>query len=426
LTVRRSTLVLRARVVLPVRLPPITDGAVVVSGGRVVRVGAWADLRPGRAGRTLDLGEVALLPGLVNAHCHLDYTHMAGLFPPPKSFCDWIKCITTEKAQWQASDYLKSWLAGAAMLVRNGTTTVGDVEVVPQLLARLWRGTPLRVFSFLEMTGIRSRRNPAAILDEALAHIRRLRSDRCEAHLSPHAPYSTVPRLLRLSGQAAREHRLRLTTHLAESGTEFEMFTHGRGEMFDWLQRSERDMRDCGRGSPIQHAARVRLLGRHLLAIHVNYLAPGDAELLAKRGVSVVHCPRSHAYFRHHEFPRRKLAKAGVNVCLGTDSLASVRCRAGQAVELSLFDELRTFAAAHSGVRPPALLEMVTCNGARALGLAGRAGEISAGACADLIAVPCHGELRNAAETVIHHRGPVTASMIAGKWVFPRTSRGRP
>lgn len=91
-----------------------------------MRVGAWADLRPGRAGRTLDLGEVALLPGLMNAHCHLDYTHMAGLFPPPaKSFCDWIKCITTEKAQWQASDYLKSWLAGAAMLVRNGTTTVG-------------------------------------------------------------------------------------------------------------------------------------------------------------------------------------------------------------------------------------------------------------------------------------------------------------
>jgi cytosine/adenosine deaminase-related metal-dependent hydrolase len=374
----------------------------------------------------VDLGEVVLLPGLVNAHCHLNYTDMAGLFPPPRSFCDWIKCITTEKATWEEADYVKSWLAGAGMLLRNGTTTVGDVEVMPQLLPRLWRKTPLRVFSFLEMTGIRSRRDPAAILEESLASIRQLPAGRCAAHLSPHAPYSTVPQLLRLSAQAARKHRLRLTTHLAESATEFEMFARGRGEMFDWLGRSGRDLSDCGKGSPIQHAGRATLLGRNLLAVHVNYLGPGDADLLARRGVSVVHCPRSHAYFRHDEFPRRKLAKAGVNVCLGTDSLASVRCRPGQPVELSLFDELRAFSTAHPGVRPRALLEMVTRNGARALGLSGKAGEIRPGAFADLIAVPFSGELRDAAAAVVQHTGPVSASLIAGQWVLPRAARARP
>lgn len=397
----------------------MADGAVLVSGGRLADVGPWRQLRKTAPPSVLDLGDVALLPGLVNAHCHLDYTDMAGQIPPPRSFCDWIKCITTEKAQWDEADYLKSWQAGAAMLLRSGTTTVGDVEVMPQLLPRLWAATPLRVCSFLEMTGIRSRRSPAELVAESLATLARLPVGRCWGGLSPHAPYSTLPELLRLSARAARQQRLPLTTHLAESEAEFEMFRHGRGEMFDWLQRSQRDMRDCDGVSPIQHAARATLLSRRLLAIHVNYLAPGDADLLARRGASVVHCPRSHAYFGHAEFPRRQLAKAGVNVCLGTDSLASVRCRAGHTVELSLFDELRAFATAHPGVRPSALLEMVTVNGARALGQRGLAGEIIKGAFADLITVPFTGETREAAAAVVHHRGPVPASMIAGEWVWP-------
>jgi cytosine/adenosine deaminase-related metal-dependent hydrolase len=426
LTVRRAPLALRARVVLPIRRPPIADGAVLVSGGRIADVGPWSRLREEAGRGVLDLGDVALLPGLVNAHCHLDYTRMAGLFPPPRSFCDWIKCITTEKAQWTEEDYAESWRHGAAMLLRHGTTAVGDVEVMPQLLPSLWASTPLRVYSFLEMTGIRSRRDPVTILEEALDAITRLPAGRSEAHLSPHAPYSTVPQLLRFSARAARAHRLRITTHLAESATEFEMFQHARGEMFEWLQRSQRDMSDCGGVSPVQHATRAGLLGRNLLAIHVNYLAPGDGDLLARRGVSVVHCPRSHAYFRHDEFPRRQLAKAGVNVCLGTDSLASVRCRPGQHVELSLFDELRAFATAHPGVRPEARLEMVTVNGARALGLRGQAGELVKGAWADLIAVPFAGQTRAATEAVVEHRGPVGASMIQGDWALPPAVELRP
>ena len=102
-------LLLRARVVLPIRRPPIADGAVVVSDQRIAAVGPWRSLRPRFAGEVHDLGDVILLPGLINAHCHLDYTHMAGMFPPQKSFCDWIKLITTEKAHWTFSDYAEAW-----------------------------------------------------------------------------------------------------------------------------------------------------------------------------------------------------------------------------------------------------------------------------------------------------------------------------
>ena len=272
LTAANPQLILRARVVFPVSRPPIEDGALVISGTRIAAVGPWRQLRREFTGPLRDLGEIVLLPGLINAHCHLDYTHMAGLFPPQKSFCDWIKLITTEKAHWIFSDYADSWIAGAKMLLQSGTTTVADIEAVPELLPDVWNATPLRVFSFLEMTGIRSRRDPAAILAEAVAIMDAQPPHRGDTGLSPHAPYSTSPRLLETTAALARKRKLRLVTHIAESATEFEMFTEGRGEMFDWLRRNRRDMSDCDGRSPVQHLARCNALGSHLLAVHVNHL----------------------------------------------------------------------------------------------------------------------------------------------------------
>ena len=185
-------LILRARVVLPVCRPPIDHGAVCISGNHIISVGRWRDLSPPARAQVVDLGETILLPGFINAHCHLDYTDMAGQFRPPKSFTDWIKLITTSKAGWSYADYAQSWLRGAQMLLRTGTTTVADIEAVPELLPEVWNATPLRVFSFLEMTGIKSRRQPRAIVQEAVDKITSLPAARGRIGLSPHAPYSTV------------------------------------------------------------------------------------------------------------------------------------------------------------------------------------------------------------------------------------------
>ncbi|MSU59842.1 MAG: hypothetical protein EXS35_17030 [Pedosphaera sp.] len=413
-----SLLILRGRAVLPVGRPPIENAAVVVRGERIVAVGRWRSLSAHYSGEVSDLGDVVILPGLVNAHCHLDYTHMAGLFPPRKSFCDWIKLITTEKAHWTFSDYADSWIDGAKMLLRTGTTTVADIESVPELLPDVWDATPLRVLSLLEMTGVRSRRDPRAILGEAVQTLNSLPAHRCAAGLSPHAPYSTPPKLQTFAAALARRRNLRVATHVAESGAEFEMFTQGRGEMFDWLRRNQRDMRDCDGRSPVQHLARCRALGRHLLAIHANHLAPGDAARLARKKVSVVHCPRSHDYFRHREFPLRTLTNAGVNVCLGTDSLATVRKHPKRDLELNLFLELRAFAARHPAVSPKQIIRLATINGALALGLQGKIGELKRNACADLIALPCREKVADICDAVVHHSGDVTASMIGGEWAI--------
>jgi cytosine/adenosine deaminase-related metal-dependent hydrolase len=411
--------ILRARTVLPVSQPPIENGVVVVSGNKVRAVGPWTDFQSHSDDKVLDLGDVILLPGLVNAHCHLDYTDMAGELPPPTTFTDWIPLITAAKTAWSYAEYAHSWLHGAHMLVKTGTTTVADIESMPDLLPEVWDATPLRVFSFLEMTGIRAKRKPRDILNEAVEKIDSLAHARCSSSLSPHAPYSTLPELLRLTAGLARKKKWRVTTHIAESAEEFEMFAHARGKMFDWMKRNERDHSDCGHGSPVKHFARNKMLGENLIAAHVNMLAHGDARLLGRHGVHVVHCPRSHAYFRHPPFLRERLDNAGVNLCLGTDSLATTRKIGKQKPELNMFEEMRLLAATDKSISPPEILRMATVNGARALGLAGQAGELSENASADLIAVPSGKNSGDIYETVLAHAGNVSASMIDGRWAIP-------
>ena len=412
-------MILRAKIILPVTAPPIEDGAVFIDGNKIRAIAPWKDLRPHLREKVFDLGEVILLPGLVNAHCHLDYTDMAGELTPPKTFIDWIGAITAAKSGWSYSDYARSWLRGAHQLLKTGTTTVADIECMPDLLPEVWDATPLRVFSFLEMTGIKSKRAPKNILRGSVETMDLLKHPRHRAALSPHAPYSTLPELLRLTARTAQKRKWRVSIHVAESTQEFEMFAHATGEMHAWLKRNERDSSDCGLGSPVAHLARNKLLGENVLAIHVNCLARGDATLLAKNKTHVVHCPRSHDYFNHPKFERERLANAGVNLCLGTDSLATVRKTGKQKPELDLFAEMRALADSDKKLSPEEILNMVTVNGARALGLAKKIGELLPNASADLIAIPFSGKPAKIYETVLVHSGNVNASMIEGRWAIP-------
>jgi len=387
---------------------------VLISGNRIRKVGRWETLHkefPRAA--VQDLGDVAVLPGLVNAHCHLEYTDLAGEFLPPRHFSDWLKLIVTAKGVRTDEHFAAAWQRGATQLLDTGTTTVADIVALQSIQPQ---PTPLRVISFIEMTGVRSRQSPREIVAAASLRIKSLRAKGRLAGFSPHAPYSTTPELLRRTAAAARSHRWRVTTHVAESAEELEMFRHASGRMLEWL-KPQRDCSDCGHGTPIQHLARCGLLGPNLLAIHANCLLPADIALLARNGCSVVHCPRSHTFFSHPRFPFQPLAAAHVNVCLGTDSLASIEGRGKNPPQLNLFTELRAFARKNPGTPARTILQLATINGAQALGLGGKVGELSPGAFADLIAVPCREKLADVAEAVLHHRGPVWASMINGVWV---------
>src|SRR6266850_4867428 len=409
-------MILRSRAVLPISSPPIPDGAVKVNGQQISWVGRWSDLSAADRVDVTDLGETVLLPGLVNAHCHLDYTAMGGKLRPPRRFSEWIQTLVSLKATWTEQDFATSWLSGAEMLLRTGTTTVCDVEAIPALIPSMWHQTPLRVISFRELIALKDNVETAALIQKAVDEWLAL-----DAHtrvgLSPHSPYTTTVGLLQQAARIAKEQRWPLTTHVAESEEEFEMFMYRNGPLYDWL-KGQRDMSDCGHGSPVAYLEKTGYLKSNLIAAHVNHLWRDDAATLARRQVHVVHCPRSHDYFRHLRFPRADLESANVNICLGTDSLASVRKIAGKPFELNLFAEMQMFAAEYPEVPPGTILKMATINGARALGRKGQFGELASKACADVIVLPFEGNLAHVCESVLHHTGDVIASMIGGQWVL--------
>ncbi len=418
---------LRARVVLPLSGPAIENGLVRIGGGSIVEVVEIPKRCIFSREKAEDLGDVLLFPGLINPHCHLDYTLMAGHLPRPSSFPDWIKGMLALKAGWGYSDYAASWLAGARMLCNGGVSLVADTEAVPELLPDVWSATPLRVLSLLEMTGIRARQAPEEVLARALDQIDSLPSHRDRFGLSPHAPYSAAPELLRMASQEAAARNLPLSIHVAESHEEWEMFRYRRGPMFDWLARNHRDMSDCGGGTPVQALARQRVLGPQLLAIHANYLDEQDVRLLAESNTSVVHCPRSHAYFGHERFAAEALRAAGVNICLGTDSLVTVAWDSPlPPPRLDLLEEMREFRLRHPSFSPRDVLEMATLHPARALGYEGRGGQLIPDAWADMVAIPFSGPPSNAEEAIVSHRGPVSRMMIGGRWMDIRLGESQP
>src|SRR5262249_6794117 len=150
----------------------------------------------------------------------------------------------------------------------------------------------------------------------------------------------------------------------------------------------------------------------------VKQLAQPDCGLLRPLGVTACHHPRSHAHFPHIQYPWEELQKAGVNLCLGTDSLATVRIERDQPLELDLFAEMREFLRRAPAFSPETLLRLVTVHPARALGREGELGELTPGATADAIAIPFAGPARTAFEAILRHQGPVHASLIGGAWAI--------
>ncbi|MGV3772978.1 MAG: amidohydrolase family protein [Verrucomicrobiales bacterium] len=387
-------MIIRARCVMPVSSPPIDNGAFKIKDGKTVMIGRYDEVRRIASGDVIDLQEVAVCPGLVNAHCHLDYTDMAGLLLRPRQFPDWIKAILNLKAHWSFTEYAKSWLNGAQMLLRSGTTTVADIEAAPELIPEVWDSTPLRVLSFFEMTGVKSNRAPADILNEAMAHQEKFAADdqKHQFALSPHAPYSTTGELLKAAAAIASEKNLLMSIHAAESESEFEMFKSGAGPFFDWL-KSQRNMSDCGLGSPIEHLHRHGVLGPNTLVIHANYLTEGDVQTLARTRSSVVHCPRSHQYFGHRPFPWQALKTAGVNIALGTDSLATVLMKGKVSPSLDLKEEMLLFHQTN-GASPEETFKMATMHGAKALKKEGQIGELKLGSFADFFSFCYSGQIQ--------------------------------
>ncbi len=401
-------MIYRARTVVTMDGAPIENGAVAVDGDRITDVGHDHEVQARRTGPVTDLGEAVLLPGLINAHCHLDFTALCGAIPPQRSFADWILQINGLRRDLSDEDYLISIASGFVEARLWGTTTIANVESMPALLSRM-SPPPLRTFWFAELIDVRPRLSPAEMVEDALTRFRGKEIWRGGFGLSPHAPYTVSPELTRLAREAAERNGTLLTMHIAESMEEMEMFREGRGRLFDLLQSLGRPMDDCREGkTPLAVMLDRETIDERWIVVHLNELTEEDfARLEHGPRFHIAHCPRSSRYFRHTPFDLCRLAELGFNVSLGTDSLASN-------ASLSLFSEMQTVRDAHPWLAPERILEMVTTNPARALHQGDVLGKIRAGFQADLIALPIENPRSSLFEKVIGWDNPVPWMMVAG------------
>jgi cytosine/adenosine deaminase-related metal-dependent hydrolase len=368
-------MIIRARTVVPMEGSPIENGAVAVDGDRIAAVGRFGEIRSAQRGEVTDLGESILLPGLINAHCHLDYTALRGRITPKESFAGWIRAINGEKAKMTEQDYLDSIRAGFSEAVAFGTTTMANLTAFPRLTGAITE--PIRTWWFGELIDVRNPDGADAIVEEAIEGLKRAK----HWGLAPHAPFTASERMYARCEEIARRDGIPLSTHLAESRDEMQMFRDQSGPAFDFLREMGRPMEDCGKETPLSLFLRKRSKPERWIVAHLNELDAGDFDLLGNADkFPIVHCPRSHAFFGHEPFALDRLRALGFNICLGTDSLASNS-------DLSLFSEMREIVRKHT-LTPRDALEMATINGARALGQRDLLGVIRPGAAADLIALP--------------------------------------
>ncbi len=402
-------MILRARNVVTMTGAPIENGAIAISDNRITDVGSFAEIKARNAGEIVDLGEQALLPGLINAHCHLDYTCLRGKIAPQESFTAWIQEINSAKAKLSEGDYLESIKEGFAEAQKFGTTTLVNLEAFPELIERI-KSAPLRTWWCAELIDIRLPGKAREIVDRAMQQLRHMVDRKNGFGLAPHAPFTASDDLYQLCDETARGKDILLTTHLAESREETEMFRDAAGSLFDFMKEFGRPIDDCGHKTPLEFLSEQVELDERWIVAHANELSFADLERWKSHQTKfhIVHCPRSHRYFKHAPFPLQKLRSIGFNICLGTDSLASNS-------SLSLFAEMRALREMAPTLSHVEVIEMVTLHAARALRLRDQLGQIAVGFFADLIAIPNAESADGIFEEIVACEDPVSWMMVDGK-----------
>jgi len=360
----------------------------------------------------IDLGDVVLLPGLINAHTHLEFSDLREpLGQPGTPLPDWIRAVLAERKRANR-DAPRAIEMGLQESLQHGVTTVGEIAT---LSAASYLDTSPRpqLMAFHEAIGFSALRT-----DSVLADVRRRLESAVEYDdgsltmgLSPHAPYTVHPQLLVRLVELAGAKRLPIAMHLAESPQELQLLDGGDGPFRVLLE--ERSMWD-----PSAIAAGARVLGYlqelskapRALVIHGNYLSAEEIEFLAQRrdSLSVVYCPRTHKFFQHRPYPLQTLLSAGVRVALGTDSRASNP-------DLSLLGEMRQVANVHRDVAPQEIVRMATLAGAEALGLEAVVGSLTPGKRADFTTLRCDAAGSDPYEPIFVDHQPPVQTWLGGR-----------
>jgi 5-methylthioadenosine/S-adenosylhomocysteine deaminase len=404
---------LAARWVLPVAAPPIECGAVLLgSDGRIEAVGPDASVPRPVGVPDEAFPDAILIPGLVNAHTHLELTGFDFGAPPEPDFRTWIGRVRRIKETRRPDEFAAAARVGLVESWAGGVTTIGDTGD---------SGSVIRALSELGGSGVVYQEvfgpHPSQAaesltgLQRRVDELGRWQAGRVRIGVSPHAPYTVSGPLFAAVAAWAGAESLPLAVHLAESPAESELLLHGAGPFAEvWRERGI--PLPAGRGcSPVEWLERHGVLGERTLCIHVVQAHPADVARLARRAAAVAHCPLSNAAHRHGAAPLADFLAHGISVGVGTDSVLSVGT-------LDLLAEART-ARRLAALDADAALALATLGGARALRLEGEVGSLEPGKWGDCAVILPQSPVGGPAEQVLDsRRADVVATFLGGRDVY--------
>ncbi len=393
----------QARWIFPVDAQPIENGIIEIQHGLIVAVHATP------TPHAEDLGNVALIPGFINAHTHLEFSDLAKPVEPSRPFSEWIRAVVEQRRNRTRSSAVA---LGVRESCRCGTTTLGEIATSDWPPGE-FPARGLRTVLFRELLGLL----PEQINEQltiARAHLERnVTESNLIRGLSPHAPYSVHPELFLRLVDLANEFQASLSVHLAETEAELELLSQGKGELVEMLSDFgvwQQNIISPGT-RPLDYLQSLEKLD-HVLIVHGNYLSVEEMDFLSEQpNMTVVYCPRTHHYFGHDEHPWQKLLRRNVNIALGTDSRASNP-------DLSLWGELCFLNSRYPDFSPQTLLELGTLRGARALGLDEDTGSLTVGKTADFAVVCLDNSSagNDAYSQLFDRRNCITRTILAGRW----------
>ena len=416
--------------VLPIASAPIPDGAIAVDEDRIVAVDRAAVLRtqyPAVAER--DFSDSAIIPGLINAHSHLELTAMRGFLEKEEGdFFAWLRKLTVARLERMTEDDLYiSAVWGACEAARAGVTCFADASDSGATSMRALIDTGLRGIVFQESFGPDPRlvQENFEKLQQKVVRLRDLENPLVNFGVSPHAPYTVCGPQLEMISRFAIDEGLPLMMHAAETDMEVEFLRDGCGPFGDGLRSRGIEFQALNT-TPIQHLEQHGVLATKPLLAHCIKVDDADIELIAETHSSIAHCPKSNAKLGHGIAPFARFLKKGVAVGLGSDSMASNN-------NCDLLEETRVAgmmarAKDQSFISASQLLETATAGAARAVGLQNQIGELKEGLQADFAVVSLSGTHQqptyDVCDSLIFASSgrDVTMTVVAGREVY---SEGR-
>jgi len=446
------TVIYSARWLLPIVSPMLEDSALAIDGSTIVAVGPRGEIVSAFPNSPIeDFGQAAILPGLINAHSHLELTVMRGFLEREESdFSAWLRKLTSARLAMTPEDLIVSATCGAIEAARAGVTSVGDSSSSGAHTMQALRRVGLRGIVYQESFGPapeRAAENVAQLCDQ-IGGMQEYENDLVRAGVSPHSPYTVSATQLEIISRLAIDEKLPLMVHAAESQAEKLLLLEGRGAFAEGLNKRGIDW-DAPRISTIAYLQRHGVLDTRPLLAHCINVDDNDLDLIKQSGAAIAHCPKSNAKLGHGCAPFAQFVSQGITVGLGSDSVASnntcdileearfatllARLDWGSSPRVSkgsgsfdLSDGIVELPDSRKNalVTAEQALFAATVGGARALRIENRVGALAEGMQADIVVVDlssAHQQpISNPAATLVFSSSgrDVLLTMVAGKEIY--------